>query len=197
MKVAPWLMVMIGLCLPASAHAMTFELGGLLAVDANLGSDTLLKLHYSDGSDQTIKAGNGVALALGGGAMFFDDQPHRLETQLTIGVKYSTMEPTSNASLDFVRVPIELLAFYRNEDWHFRVGGGPGFYISNTLSGGGTLLVNADFKPAVAGIFEADFVWNAFFAGLRYTLLNLHTTAGHASASANSLGVALGYFFRL
>jgi hypothetical protein len=107
------------------------------------------------------------------------------------------MEPTSNASLDFVRVPIELLAFYRNEDWHFRVGGGPGFYISNTLSGGGTLLVNADFKPAVAGIFEADFVWKAFFAGLRYTLLNLHTTVGHASASANSLGLALGYFFRL
>jgi hypothetical protein len=190
-------MVMIALCLPASARAMTFELGGLLAVDANLGSDTLLTLHYSDGSDQTIKAGNGVALALGGGAMFFDDQPHRLETQLTIGVKYSTMEPTSNASLDFVRVPIELLAFYRNEDWHFRVGGGPGFYVSNTLSGGGTLLVNADFKPAVAGIFEADFVWNAFFAGLRYTLLNLHTTVGHASASANSLGLALGYFFRL
>jgi hypothetical protein len=197
MKPAAWIVVLACCLLPSTARAITYELGGFVGLDANLGSDALFTLHYSDGSHQTIKPGNGATLAIGAGAMFFDDQPHRLETQLTLGVKYSTMEPTANASLDFIRVPIEWLAFYRNEDWHFRVGGGLSCYLVNSLSGGGDLLIDVHFKPALAGVIEADFVWDAFYAGLRYTLLRLHDKDSNASASANSLGVAIGYFYRL
>ena len=183
--------------LSVEAHATTFELGGALGVDFNAGADTLLVLHYSDGTSQDIKAGNGLLVAAGGGVMFFDQQPHRLETQLTVGVKYSTMTPTDNASLDFVRVPIELLAFYRNEDWHFRVGGGGAWYVSNSLSGGGALSGDAKFGPALGAVAQADFVWNAFAIGLRYTLLQLRAEGADRSASANSLGLNLSYFYRL
>jgi len=183
--------------LSLQARATTFELGGALGADFNAGADTLLVLKYSDGTTQDIKAGNGLLAAVGGGVMFFDQQPHRLETQLTIGVKYSTMSPANNASLDFVRVPIELLAFYRNEDWHFRLGGGGAWYVSNSLSGGGALNGEAKFGPALSGIAQADFVWNAFAVGLRYTLLQLRADGADRSANANSLGVNLSYFYRL
>lgn len=185
------------LVLARPAHATTFELGGALGADFNAGADTLQTLHYSDGTEQQIKAGNGLLLAAGAGAMFFDHQPHRLETQLTLGIKYSTMEPTNNASLDFVRVPVELLAFYRNEDFHFRVGGGGAWYVSNSLSGGGALNVDTHFKPALGAIAQADFVWGAFAVGLRYTALRLRAEDASVSASANSLGLELSYFYRL
>jgi len=179
------------------AGATTFEVGGAVGVDFNAGADTLLVLHYSDGTSQDIKAGNGLLVAAGGGIMFFDQQPHRLETQLTIGVKYSTMTPTNNASLDFVRVPIELLAFYRNEDWHFRVGGGGAWYVSNSLSGGGALNGDVKFGPALGAIAQADFVWGAFAVGLRYTRLQLKADGADRSANANSLGLNLSYFYRI
>jgi hypothetical protein len=181
--------------LPASAT--TFELGGTLGADFNAGADTLLVLHYSDGTSQDIKAGNGLLAAVGGGIMFFDQQPHRLETQLTIGVKYSSMTPTNNASLDFIRVPIELLAFYRNENWHFRAGGGGAWYVSNSLSGGGALNGDAKFGPALGAIAQADFVWGAFAVGLRYTLLRLRADGADGGVNANSLGLNLSYFYRI
>ena len=185
------------LTLAPSAHATTFELGGAVGADFNAGADTLLTLHYSDGTEQAIKAGNGLLIAAGAGALFFDQQPHRLETQLTLGIKYSSMQPTSNANLDFIRVPVELLAFYRNEDWHFRVGGGGAWYAFNSLSGSGALGGSAHFEPALGAIAQADFVWGAFSLGLRYTLLRLHERDADASASANSIGLSLGYFYRL
>ncbi len=179
------------------ARATTFELGGTLGADFNAGADTLLTLKYSDGTSQDIKAGNGLRAAAGGGIIFFDEQPHRLETQLTIGIKYSSMTPTNNASLSFVRVPIELLAFYRNEDFHFRVGGGAAWYVANSLSGGGALEGEAKFGSALGGIAQADFVWNAFAIGLRYTLLKLRADGAEESASANSIGLNLSYFYHL
>ena len=190
-------LVAAGLTLAQPARATTFELGGFAGADFNAGADTLLTLHYSDGTEQEIKAGNGLLIAAGAGAMFFEQQPHRLETQLTLGLKYSSMKPTNNASLDFVRVPLELLAFYRNEDWHFRVGGGAAWYVSNSLSGGGALNGEAHFDPALGAIVQGDFVWGAFAVGIRYTRLSLRPSGADASARANSLGLNLSYFYRL
>jgi hypothetical protein len=65
-----------------------------------------------------------------------------------------------------------------------------------SLQGGGDLIVDAEFEPAVGGILEADFVWDAFYAGLRYTILSLHVAGAPESAAANSLGVTIGYFHR-
>ena len=115
---------------------------------------------------------------------------------LTIGVKYSTMQRTDNADLTFLRVPIELLAFYRNDRLHFRVGGGPALYLGNSVKGSGAASdLDITFDPAFAGIAEADFITGGFFAGLRYTALRLHTTTPSASFSANSIGVSLGYYY--
>jgi hypothetical protein len=179
------------------ASATQFEAGGGLDLDFNAGADTLAVLQFTNGSNQDIKAGNGVTIKAGGGALFFGPQPHRLETVLTIGFKYSTMQPAQNADLSFVRVPVELLAFYRNDELHFRVGGGTALYLVNSLSGSGAASgLDVTFDPAFAGIVEADFVWKGFFAGLRYTALQLHTPSASVDFAANSIGVSLGYFYQ-
>jgi hypothetical protein len=178
------------------AWGTQLELGGGLNLDFNAGADTLAVLQFTDNSTQNIRAGNGVTIDAGGGAIFFGPQQHRLETVLTIGLKYSTMQATQNADLSFVRVPVELLAFYRNDDLHFRVGGGTALYLVNSLSGSGAASnLNATFDPAFAGIVEADFIWKGFFAGLRYTALSLHTPSASVDFAANSIGVSLGYFY--
>src|SRR5689334_6121969 len=77
------------MALGAPAAATQFELGGGIDLDFNAGADKVGTLVFTDNSTQDIRLGNGVALAAGGGAIFFGPQPHRLETTLTIGFKYS------------------------------------------------------------------------------------------------------------
>jgi len=179
------------------AAAVIGEVGGAVGTDFNAGADTLATLQFSDGSTQDIKAGNGLLLSVGGGGIFFEGQPHRLETVLNVGVKFSTMQPAQNADLSFVRLPIELLAFYRNDDLHFRVGGGGAWYPYSSLSGSGAASnLQVDFKPGLAGIAQADFLWGRGWVGLRYTHLNYTVSGSDVTAAANSIGVTLGFFFQ-
>lgn len=180
----------------ARARATEFEAGGGFNLDFNANATTAATLRFTDGSSQTITTGNGVILSAGAGAIFFGPQPHRLETLLTVGVKYSTMRPADNADLSFVRVPIELLAFYRNDHFHFRVGGGMALYVDNSLSGSGAASgIDLTFDPAVAGIAQADFIAGGFFAGIRYTALNFHTESSSTGYSASSIGIGVGYYY--
>jgi hypothetical protein len=181
---------------PGRAEAKTtVEAGGGANVDFNMGDD-VLKITFTDGSTQDITAGNGLGLAAGAGVIFFDGGSYELELTLTAGLKYSTMQPTQNAELNWVRIPVELLAFYRNDPFHFRVGGGATTYVLNSLSGGGALSgLDVHFSPSPGAILQADFIWHGFFAGLRYTVLSFHPTTSNQTISANALGVDLGFFF--
>jgi hypothetical protein len=181
----------------SAAHAIGFELGGGVGADFNAGADTLLELEFDDGGNQEIKAGNGVSLFVAGGPLFFESFPHKLQLELSLGVKFSTMQPTSNADLSFVRFPLELLGFYRNDDWHFRVGGGAVLHMGNSLTGSGALSdLDVDLDNALGGIVQADFVYEAWFIGMRYTALSYTANGAEDSAAANSLGVTLGYMYR-
>jgi hypothetical protein len=181
-----------------TAKATIGEVGGAVGVDFNAGADTLTTLHFTDGSSQDIKGGNGILLSLGGGAIFFEGQPHRLETVLDVGVKFSTMQPAQNANLSFVRIPIELLAFYRNDDAHFRVGAGGGWYAYSSLSGSGAASdLQVHLNPGLAGIVQADFLWGRGYVGLRYTHLDYTVSGSDLTAAAHSIGVTLGFFFQL
>jgi hypothetical protein len=179
------------------ALAVIGEAGVGVGVDLNAGADTLATLQFSDGSTQDIKAGNGLLLTLGGGIILFEQQRHRLEAVLDIGLKYSTMQPSQNADLSFVRVPIELLAFYRNDDAHFRVGAGGAYYPYSSLSGSGAASnLQLDFKPALGAVVEGDFLWGRGYLGIRYTYLSYSVSGSSTSAAASSLGFTLGFSYQ-
>jgi hypothetical protein len=178
------------------ASAAIGEVGATMGADFNAGADTLATLRFSDGSTQDIKGGNGILLSAGGGAIFFEGQPHRLETVMGVGVKFSSMQPTQNADLSFVRIPIELLAFYRNDDAHFRVGAGGAWSPYSSLSGSGAASnLQIDFKPGLAEIVQADFLWGRGYLGVRYTHLNYTVSGSGATPAASSIGVTLGFFY--
>jgi hypothetical protein len=188
--------LLVGGALSSTAHATTVQVGGGVGAEFNAGADTLVELEFDDGDTQEIKAGNGLSLFALGGATFFDEYQHQLQTSLSLGVKFSTMQPTDNADLSFVRFPIELLGFYRSDDWHFRVGGGALLHVGNSLTGSGAASdIDLEFDPAFGGIVQADFVFDEWFVGLRYTALRYQLSDADASVAANSLGVTLGYVY--
>lgn len=177
------------------AAAATFELGGDVLIELNAGADPVLNLTFDDGTTQDISGGNGVSLAVGGGGIFFDDQQHQLEIVLTAGVKYSTMKPTENAGIDWVRIPLEAMAFYRNDALHFRAGLGETLYAFNSLQGSGAISdLDVKFAPALGTVIQADFLWKKLFIGLRYTILSIRPTSSDQSISANSIGLDVGFF---
>lgn len=190
-------MLLVTLALSDAARATTFELGGGLGADFNAGADTLLELEFAGGDTQDVKAGNGLSLFAAGGALFFEESTHRLETLLSLGLKYSTMQPASNADLSFTRFPLELLGFYRNDEWHLRVGGGPVLHLGNSLTGSGALSdLDVEMETALGGVVQADLVLDAWFLGVRYTALSYQVSGAAGSAAANSLGVSFGYMHR-
>jgi hypothetical protein len=151
----------------------------------------------TDGSTQNIKGGNGLLLAVGGGVILLEQQRHRIEAALDVGVKFSTMQPAQNADLTFVRLPLELLVFYRNDDAHLRLGGGGAYYAYSSLSGTGAASnLQLDFKPALAGVVQADFLWGRGNVGLRYTHLTYTVSGSSATAAASSIGLTLGFSYQ-
>jgi hypothetical protein len=87
------------------------ELGVGMGADFNAGADTLYRLEFSDGSHQDIKAGNGLSLTAGGGAIFFDEHDHRVETVLAAG---SSSRPCSGRA-----TPISRSCACRSSCWCF------------------------------------------------------------------------------
>lgn len=177
--------------------ALDPELELMARGDFGLGATPIVTLEYDDGSDQEITAGNGLVFGGGPGVRFSLSGPHELESLLLLSIKYSTMQPTENADLGFTRGMVDLLAFYRNDDLYFRVGGGATLLAFGSLSGSGALSgLEIDFDPAVGAIVQADFVLNAFHAGLRATIVQYDAANLTEAIVASSLGVEVGYTFR-
>jgi len=180
------------------AHAeITPEVGGGIVIDFNAGGQDMLVLGFSDGSEQKITGGQGVAALLSVGAIFFDQQSHNLETILSGGIKYSTMQESENASLDFFRFPIEGLAFYRNDDWFFRVGGGAQLLLGASMKGSGVLEeLDVKFKPAIGGIGQLDFIYKGWSAGVRYTRQGLAPKDSDTRIASHSVGLQIAGMFQ-
>ncbi len=157
----------------------------------------MLLLGFSDGSEQKITGGQGVAFFLSGGAIFFDQQSHNLETIINAGLKYSTMAPTENANLEFMRFPVEGLAFYRNDDWFFRIGGGAQFLFGASMKGSGVLDgLDAKFNPAIGGLGQLDFIYKGWSLGVRYTRQGLTEKDSGTRFASHSIGLQISGLYQ-
>lgn len=179
---------------PGTAHATTLAFGFELAGDFNHDGDTLINLIFTDNATQEIYGGQGVRLAATSALRLGTHEMHEAQVLLNIGLKYSTMLRSQNANLDFVRVPLEVLGFYHNKPWHLRAGAGLLVNLHTSLRGSGALsFVDVTFRPALGAILQADFVWQGWTIGIRYTLLQFRPTNVDVRLRANSVGFTLGY----
>lgn len=170
---------------PAPFRGPSF--GFVLEAALEAGGDRVVETLFEDGTTQTMRAGQGGTVAIGG-----EIRPHwesPLALRATVGFKYVTTAAT-NVDITLTRVPIEVVGTYTLAN-DFRVGGGYVRHSAARFKGGG-LGPDVDFEEAQGGTIELGWRWLA----LSYTMLNYTDEFGNRyDASSGGLSL-LGTFRR-
>ena len=167
------------------------EIRPLLKAGYDFGGDTMVTVGFTDGSTETIKANEGFYF--GGGAAIINDA-RNWEFHLTLAYKFSVIN-ASNGDVDWTRMPLEALAFYRFDK--FRFGAGLAYHINPELEGSGLASpLDIKFKNALGTVLQADWlITDALAAGLRYTVIEYDAKAPF-SGKFKSDGVGLTFSWR-
>lgn len=158
--------------------------GWVLEGSIEMGGDELFTVVFTDGEEQTIRAGQGGTFAFG--AELRPRQMPNLGLRGTIGYKFVTTA-AENANITFTRIPVEVVAsYYLQNDW--RLGAGLAYHLSPKLNGDG-LLPDVSFDPAAGATLELG--WKAL--ALTYTVMDYSIDG--ASVGANAIGLSASWVF--
>ena len=135
------------------------HLGWTLAGSAAFGGDDVVTVLFTDGTSQSITAGQGLGFNVGG---HYRLASAPIDLSATLGLKYATTKAT-NANINLNRTVIELRADYLLND-RFWIGAGPVWHSSIKLNTAG-LTPNVDFATATG--LGLKFGWK--FLALGYT----------------------------
>jgi len=140
--------------------------GGFLAqLDADFGGDNVATVYFEDDSDQNLKAGQGLAISLGG--WFRPIESSSFEVQASVGYKFSTTA-ASNADIGMQRVLLQLEGLYRWPNGFF-LGGGLMQHMSPRLDGDG-FFPDVDFDDATGFNLELGWKWiSLHYADITYS----------------------------
>lgn len=155
-------------------------------LDAGLtgGGDKLATVTFTDGSTQSIYAGNSIYADLGFMARL-GASPWTLKG--TLGYAYTGVT-ASNANVNFTYYPLDVLAIYNYGNHHF--GAGLTAHMSPRLDMDG-FAPNVDFDTAGGIILE----YRYWLFGVRYTNIRYKVSGGGGSADGSSLGLFFNYTF--
>ncbi|WP_228530224.1 hypothetical protein [Tamlana sp. I1] len=152
---------------------------------AEFGGDPIAEVYFTNGEDQSVKAGQGVAIAIGG--EYIVPSLEKLKFRGWIGYKFLTTQ-ADNAHITLTRIPVNLTA-----NWmitrNIRVGSGVAFQTGVKFRADG-LGEDIKFENAKGAMFELAWRW----VGLRYTLMEYKDELGK-TYNANNFGVALSFVF--
>lgn len=155
----------------------------LLEGGIEYGGDEILKVFFTNGGDQSMKAGQGGFLAIGGQLQFA--KVKFLLLRATIGIKYNTTA-AENANIRLTRLPINLIPYLKIND-DFRLGIGISSHQSVILKGDG-FFPDVDFTSSLGPRVEFGYKWVA----VSYTAIS-YTKGTTEKFSANSLGVSVSF----
>jgi len=139
--------------------------GWILEGGVEMGGSRVAETTFTDGSTQTMQAGQGGTFAVGAEVRPRFGSPFALRG--TVGWKFVTTAAT-NASIGLTRVPMELVASYSlNDDW--RVGVGAVRHSSIEFDAGG-FGPDVSFDDANGATVEVGWRWLAFtYTAMEYT----------------------------
>jgi len=172
--------------------AQAAEIRPLLKAGYDFGGDKMVTVFFVDGSSRTIKANEG--LYLGGGVAIVNDA-RNLEFHVTLAYKFQMIN-ASNGDVEWSRVPLEALAFYRFEK--VRLGGGLAYHLDPRLEGSGVIGgLDVKFKNSPGTVLQADWrITDAMALGLRYTILKYEVDGPFSgSTKSDGLGVTFSWSF--
>ncbi|MBK9257306.1 MAG: hypothetical protein IPM42_17685 [Saprospiraceae bacterium] len=149
------------------------------------GGDEILKVFFTNGEDQTMRAGQGGYLAVGGQLEF--SKVKNLMLRASVGIKYNTTA-AENANIRLTRIPFNLIPYLKIKE-DFRIGLGITSHQSVKFRGDG-FAPDIDFTSSVGPRFEFGYKWIA----LTYTSIS-YTAETDEKFSASSIGLSLSYAF--
>lgn len=156
-----------------------------LLVDGGVeyGGDEILQVFFTNGEDQTMRAGQGGYIGFGGQLEFSSIKKLMLRT--TIGIKYNTTA-ADNANIRLTRYPLSLTPFWKIND-DIRLGIGITTHLSPRLRGDG-FIPDISYDSTIGTRFEFGYKWIA----LTYTVIRYENEAGEFF-SAGSIGGSLSF----
>ena len=160
------------------------QLGLVLETDAEIGGDNVVKVFYTNGDTQNIKAGQGVTLAAG---VHYKPAGFPIDFAATAGYKFVTTA-ADNTDLRIERVVIKATGTYALP-YNLWAAAGPVWHVGTKLKGDG-FVPNIDFGDAVGATVGFGWRW----VGISYT--NIHYTSPYTGRiDGSNVGVSLMYKF--
>jgi hypothetical protein len=160
------------------------HLGAVLELDGDFGGDDIARVFYTNGTTQTIKAGQGITGAVG---LHYQLATLPLDVAVTAGYKYVTTR-ASNANIYLDRIEIKALGTYELAN-HCWVDAGPVWHAGTRLHGAG-YLPNISFDDAIGATVGFGWRW----IGIAYT--NIHYSSPlTGNVDASNVGVTLAWKF--
>ncbi len=187
LKAVLGLVLMVIAAVPVASLAA--DVRPVVRIGFDFGGDKLAGATFTNGSTDTIKAGE--LIYLGAGLSVITDSKD-IEVEATLSYKNDSIN-ASNGKIDWTRFPLDALVFYRMPK--FRMGGGLTYHLSPKLSGSGVASnINGNFDDSLGFLLEGDYlVTQKVNVGLRYT--NIKYKIGGASIDGSSIGITAGYRF--
>ncbi len=178
--------------LATQTHAADIRPVISLGVDVDTGSDIMFTGVFTDGSTDDITGGEGVIFAGGVYVPIEDD----LGVQATIGYKWDSID-AANGTIDFTRIPIDMLVFKHLGDNH-SVAAGATYHMSPTFTCEVTAVCtgSVEFDGAFGLIAEYSYALQSnkesgMKIGVRYTNISYESSAVTQAYDGSSIGLIL------
>jgi hypothetical protein len=160
------------------------RLGLVVETAAEFGGDDLVKVFYTNGSTQNIRAGQGVTAGIGA-----HYQPYSLPIDFAATVGYKFVRTAAyNTDLGVDRVVVKFTGSYALPN-HFWIAAGPVWHTATKLKGDG-YVPNVDFDDSVGATVGIGWRW----IGLTYTNIK-YRGAFPGSVDASNEGVTFAWKF--
>jgi hypothetical protein len=171
---------------PAVSRATDIRPAVVLGYDT--GGDKIVTVTFTNGETDSIRANEGFYLGLGV-SVINDDK--NIEFLGTVNYKFASIH-ANNGDIDWTRVPLDALLFYRQEK--FRVGGGVTYVMSPKISGSGVAGgINVKVDDALGFLLQADYLLGKVAIGIRGTFVSYK--AGGQTAKGDGVGITFGITF--
>jgi hypothetical protein len=188
-KPLPVFVLSLAAVVPIVSHAQEFK--PMIKAGFDFGGDTLVNVTFTNGETDSIKANDGFYFGVGVSILATSE----IEAELSLSYKFESIT-AENGDVDFTRMPLDALVFYRFPSPSIRVGGGLTYHLNPKLSGSGIAGgLNATFDDALGFVLQADYVFpKLFLVGVRYTQLEYEASNG-AKAKSNGAGLTFSMRF--
>jgi len=164
------------------AHAA--DIGPLVKFGWDWGHEMLATVTFVNGPSQEVRVNEGLYAGLGVGVV---NESRSLEAEFSVSYK-AKFVTGDNGQVDWNHIPIDLLAFYRTQNYRF--GGGVTYHVKNTLRGTGFALGSTEFKNALGAVLQIDMLFGQNGSiGLRFLKLEYEAKDFDYKAKSDGVGI--------